>query len=346
MERKTKKTRTIVVVGSYNTDMVVKAARIPRPGETVLGGDFFMAPGGKGANQAVAAARAGGNVQLIARVGEDGFGEQAIEGFLRDGIGVKHIIKDAVRPSGVALIMVDPRGENSIAVASGANAALSPDDIGRTARIISRADVLLLQLETPLEAVRCAAEIASRHGLLIILNPAPAQSLDDDLLRLVSILTPNENEAETLTGIRILDARGSARAADVLLSRGVKAVCITLGAKGCYLASEGCRGLVPAFDVVAADATAAGDVFNGALAVARAERKPLPEAVRFASAAAAISITRIGAQPSAPSRREILRFLRRRCPDPISHLEAVESDWREMPLRHIISPRNRGDDED
>jgi len=307
-----KKKKRIVVVGSYNTDMIVKAGKIPRPGETVLGGDFFMAPGGKGANQAVAAARAGGEVHFIARVGDDSFGAQARRDFIRDAIRVEHVIKDTARPSGVALIMVGPQGENSIAVASGANAALSPRDIDRAAGIISGADVLLLQLETQVETVRRALKLAADARVLTILNPAPAVPLDNDLLKYVSLLTPNENEVEALSGFRMAGTRSLEFASKLLMRLwGVKAVCITLGSRGCYLASEEFRGRVPAFRVKAVDTTAAGDVFNGALAVALAEGKPLREAARFASAAAAISVTRLGAQPSAPTRREIFRFLRR-----------------------------------
>lgn len=302
--------KKIVVVGSSNTDMVIKTPGIPRPGETVLGGEFFMAAGGKGANQAVAAARAGGDVVFVARVGDDMFGKQQVDGFIHDKINVEFVVRDKQASSGVALIIVAPDGENSIAVASGANARLSAEDIKRASQVIASASILLMQLETPLEAVKEAAEIASAAGVPVILNPAPARPLADDILKHVTCLTPNETEAELLTGITIIKKSDLAKAADVLLSRGIKAVLITLGAQGVYVAAAEKKEFVPALKVKAVDTTAAGDVFNGALAVALAENKPLSEAVRFASAAAAISTTKIGAQPSIPFRKEIEDLLR------------------------------------
>ena len=298
----------IVVVGSSNTDMIIKMQRIPKPGETIIGGDFSMAAGGKGANQAVAAARSGGQVTFIARVGNDLFGEQAIKAFAADGINVEGVIKDASAPSGVALIFVGNNGENSIAVASGANAKLSVEDIERTRDIISSAGVLLIQLETPIETVKAVVQLAA-SGARVILNPAPAQPLDNEILRRVSILTPNESEAELLTGVTIENEAGAATAATALRARGVETVLITLGAQGTYVAGQDFCGIVPGFSVTPVDTTAAGDVFSGALAVALAEQKPLREAVRFANAAAALSVTKLGAQPSAPYRPEIEAFL-------------------------------------
>ena len=300
----------IVVVGSSNTDMIVQAARIPRPGETILGGAFTMAAGGKGANQAVGAARAGGQVTFVARVGDDLFGRQAIEGFCKDNIDVTHVTRDTGAPSGVALICVAADGENSIVVASGANGRLSPADVQVARGAIASAAVLLCQLETPIETVKAAVEMAAGAGVRVILNPAPARPLDDDLLRHVSVLTPNETEAELLTGVKVDDDRAAAKAAGVLRKRGVKTVLITLGARGTFACADGIEQLVPAFKVEPVDTTAAGDVFNGALAVALAEGRPLPEAVRFANAAGAISVTRLGAQPSAPKRAEIESLLR------------------------------------
>lgn len=295
----------IVVVGSSNTDMIIKLDHIPRPGETILGGEFVTAPGGKGANQAVAAARAGGRVSFIARVGRDMFGDQAVEGFRADEIDVEHVSRDKSAPSGVALIFVAKDGENSIAVASGANNRLTPRDVKKARDVIASASVLVLQLETPMETVHAAAELAAGAGVRVILNPAPAQALPDELLRLVSILTPNESEAELLTGIRVEDDSSAGRAADVLLNRGVQTVIITLGPRGAFLASADSRKLIKGFAMNAVDTTAAGDVFNGALAVALAEGDAPERAVRFANAAAAISVTRMGAQPSAPKRKEI-----------------------------------------
>jgi ribokinase len=305
----TAKKKRIVVIGSSNTDMVIKTPTIPRPGETVLGEDFFMAAGGKGANQAVAAARAGGDVFFIARVGDDLFGKQAVDGFIRDGIHVEYIVRDKEAPSGVALIFVALDGENSIAVASGANAKLGVEDIRQARQVIASASVLLMQLETPLETVIEAAAIASPAGVPIILNPAPGQPLPDELLRHVTYLTPNETEAELLTGITIVKKTDLAKAADLLLSRGVKAVLATLGAQGVYVVTPEKKELLPAFKVNAVDTTAAGDAFNGALAVALAEGKSLLEAVLFSSAAAALATTKAGAQPSLPLRPEIERML-------------------------------------
>ncbi len=299
----------IVVVGSSNTDMIIKMDRIPRPGETIIGGDFFTAAGGKGANQAVGAARAGGSVTFIARVGNDSFGEQAVAGFARDGINVDHIVRDPVSPSGVALIFVGNDGENSIAVASGANGNLSPNDVLTAKGAFAGAGALIMQLETPLETIQTAAELAAKSGVRVILNPAPAQPLPDSLLQLVSILTPNETEAERLTGIKTTNLETAAQAAEILLKRGVQTVILTLGSNGAWLATKEIKQHVAAFKVEAVDTTAAGDIFNGALAVALVEGKPLVGAVRFANAAAALSVTKKGAQPSAPKREEIEALL-------------------------------------
>jgi ribokinase len=298
----------IIVIGSSNTDMIIKLDRLPKPGETILGGEFVTAAGGKGANQAVGAARAGGRVTFIARVGSDIFGEQAVAGFIRDGINVNHVLRDRKAPSGVALIFVARDGENCIAVAGGANARLSPADVKKARSAFAGAAVLVMQLETPLETVQAAADLAARRGLRVILNPAPARPLPNKLLQKISILTPNETEAELLTGIKVDGAAAAGRAAARLLARGVRTVILTLGARGAFVADVHGHRLVPGFKVKAVDTTAAGDIFNGALAVALAEGKVLAEAVRFANAAAALSVTRLGAQPSAPTRREIERF--------------------------------------
>jgi ribokinase len=299
----------ILVIGSSNTDMIIKLDRIPQPGETILGGEFVTAAGGKGANQAVAAARAGGDVTLIARVGRDMFGEEAVAGFVKDGIHVQFVTRDPTAPSGVALIFVAKDGENSIAVASGANGLLSPADVKKAKGSIADAGAVVMQLETPLETVQAAAELAVLAKVPVILNPAPARVLPDKLLKLVSILTPNETEAELLTNIAVTNEESAARASEALLARGVETAIITLGARGAFVASSSTRQLVPGFQVKAVDTTAAGDVFNGALAVSLGEGRPLLEAVRFANAAAAISVTRLGAQPSAPGRKEIEALL-------------------------------------
>jgi ribokinase len=302
--------RKIVVVGSSNTDMILKLNRIPRPGETILGGEFVTAAGGKGANQAVAAARAGGSVTFVARVGQDMFGEQAVAGFIEHGINVEHVQYDAA-PSGVALIFLDDDGENSIGVASGANGNLSPADVRKAETAFSTADVVVMQLETPLDTVQAAADVAVANGSIVILNPAPAQPLPDKLLEKISILTPNETETELLTGITVTDDASCNQAADILLGKGIETVIITLGARGAFVASPELRQFVPGFKVEPIDSTAAGDTFNGALAVALADGVTLAEAVRFANAAGAISVTRMGAQPSAPSRDEIDALLDR-----------------------------------
>jgi ribokinase len=301
--------KNILVVGSSNTDMIIRVPRIPKPGETVLGGEFAMASGGKGANQAVAAARAGGRVTFIARVGDDVFGSRALENFKADGIDTKFIVRDGSAPSGVALINVGSDGENAISVASGANAGLSEDDVADAAAAFDTANILLMQLETPPGTVLAGAREARKRGLPVMLNPAPARPLDDELVGLVSILTPNAPEAESLTGVSVSGESGVRRAADILRQRGPRVVVITLGDRGCFASSRDFEGFVPAFAVTAVDTTAAGDVFNGALAVALAEESGLAESLRFASAAAAVSVTRRGAQPSAPARGEIVGFL-------------------------------------
>lgn len=301
----------IVVIGSSNTDMIVTIERIPKPGETVIGGQFAQAAGGKGANQAVAAARAGAAVTFVARVGDDVLGQQALAGFQCENININYVRKDSSAPSGVAFIFVDQKGENSIAVASGANLNLSPRDIEDAAEVIAQASALVMQLEIPLDAVEAAAALAAQKGVPVILNPAPAQPLSDQLLRNVSILTPNESEAELLTGLPVHTEAEAAAAAHVLHQKGVRTVIITLGSRGAYCShsESGGAGIAPGFEVQAVDTTAAGDVFNGALAVALAEGKPLAAAVAFANAAGALSVTKAGAQPSVPARADIDAFL-------------------------------------
>jgi ribokinase len=306
----------ILVIGSSNTDMVAKAARLPAPGETILGGAFMMAPGGKGANQAVAAARLGANVTFIAKVGDDIFGKQAIEGFRQEGIDTSLIATDPVNPSGVALITVDARGENCIVVASGANANLLPADLHNAEEKIKNASMILMQLETPLETVEYVAGLAAANHVPLILNPAPARALPDELLQKTHILTPNEKEAEMLTGILILDRSGAEAAATALAARGVRIVIITMGKAGALLLDNRQPLLpdnrqfewVPAPEVTAVDSTAAGDVFCGALTVALSEGRDIRAATVFACAAAALSVTRMGAQTSAPTRSEVDKF--------------------------------------
>ena len=299
----------IVVVGSSNTDMIVQVPRLPQIGETLLGGRFSMAPGGKGANQAVAAARAGGSVTFITRVGNDLFGERAIEGYRQEGIDVSQISVDPKEATGVAFILVGSHGENNISVASGANLTLSSDLILQSKASMADAQILLVQLEVPLPAIHTAIEIASAANVRVILNPAPAQPLDDTILRHISILTPNETEASLLTGTHVRDDKSIRKAASTLVARGVPTVIITLGERGIYVASPAFIGFVEGFTVEAVDTTAAGDVFNGALAVSLTQGQSAEQVYRFANAAAAISVTRLGAQPSAPTLAEIKTFL-------------------------------------
>lgn len=300
----------IAVLGSSNTDMIVKLPNLPGPGETVIGGTFSMAAGGKGANQAVAAARAGGNVTFISRVGNDTFGRQSVAGFANEGMNTSHIEIDARAASGIALILVDQTGENSIGVASGANAEISVSDVEKALGAITSSDIFLTQLEIPLAAAGAAMRKAQQAGVPVILNPAPSQPLPTDIFSQVSVLTPNEREAEHLTGTRIQDDAGTVQAARSLLKRGVRSVVITLGGRGAYIADPTHGEFIPAFRVRAIDTTAAGDVFSGTLAVALAEKASLREAAVFASAAAALSVTRLGAQPSAPQRADIESFLK------------------------------------
>jgi len=304
-----KKTHPIIVVGSSNTDMIVQLPRIPGPGETLLGGEFVMAAGGKGANQAVAAARAGGQVSFVAALGSDMFGDKALEGFEKEGIDVSHVRRDPKKPSGVALIFVADSGENSIAVAGGANGALKSTHL--EASWFGPDTILVMQLETPLPTVKRAAQLARTAGGQVILNPAPACDLPDTLLRNIDILTPNEHEAALLTGRKVTDETSARAAARKLRKRGVRCVIITLGAQGAYVANDTVEQLVPGFQVKAVDTTAAGDVFNGALAACLAEGADLLDAVRFAHAAAACSVQRLGAQPSVPTRARIDRQLKK-----------------------------------
>lgn len=300
----------VVVVGSSNTDMVVHAAHLPKPGETILGGEFRTVAGGKGANQAVAAARLGAKVTLVARIGRDDLGDRALAGLQREHINVDHVSRDREARSGVALITVADDGENSITVAPGANASMKPVHVRRAHRAFSGCGPLLVQLETPIDTVTAAVELARRSGMPVILNPAPAQRLPESLLRKVSILTPNETEAELLTGIRVADDASAAQAAEALRASGIATVIITMGARGAFVVTADGARLVPGFKVKTLDTTAAGDVFNAALATALAEGKLLQDAVIFANAAAALSVTRAGAQPSAPRRAEVERLLK------------------------------------
>jgi len=297
------------VVGSSNMDLVVKSPRIPVPGETILGGDFFMVPGGKGANQAVAAARLGARVCFVARLGDDLFGRKSLENFQREGLDTKFVTLTSHTPSGVALITVDEAGNNAIVVAPGANAKLSPEDVRRAEGEIRAVGAVVAQLEVPMTTVQCAAELANEAGVPFILNPAPAQRLSPSLLARVEVLTPNETEAQLLTGVKVIDDDSARKAAEKLLSTGVKAVILTMGARGFLLAANGATEFVAALRVKAIDATAAGDAFTGSLAVSLARGRPLREAAAFANRVAALCVTRLGAQPSMPTQKEVEEFV-------------------------------------
>ena len=295
----------IVVIGSTNTDMVIKTGNLPMPGETILGGEFFMNPGGKGANQAVSASRLGGDVAFISKTGNDIFGEQSVENLRREGVNTENIVVDPENPSGVALITVDSRAENCIVVAPGSNMTLKPDDIDKAIKQIEMADIVLLQLEIPIETVEYTAQIAFRNEKRVILNPAPAQKLSDSILKTIYILTPNETEAEILTGVKVTNTDTAKKAAQILLKKSVEIVIITMGANGAFVHTNSLSELIPAPEVKAVDTTAAGDTFNGALAVAVSEGFNIREAVQFANKAASIAVTRLGAQTSTPYRSEV-----------------------------------------
>ncbi len=297
-------TKQIIVIGSSNTDMVVKSKTLPRPGETILGGTFLMNAGGKGANQAVAAARLGGKVTFVAKIGKDIFGEESIAGFKKENINTDYVFTDAATPSGTALIMVNEEGENCIVVAPGANAQLLPADIAEV-NTLGEAAVVLMQLETPMETIEAVAKITKANNQKMIINPAPAQQLGDELLNGLFLITPNETEAALLTGITVTDETTASAAADIFLQKGVKNVIITMGKQGAYFQNSELRFSVAAPEVKAIDTTAAGDTFSGAMAVALTENMPWQQAVTFAVKAASIAVTRMGAQASVPYRNEI-----------------------------------------
>lgn len=292
--------KKITVIGSSNTDMVIKSPRIPVPGETILGGDFKMGPGGKGANQAVAVARLGGDVTFICKVGRDMLGEKALAGYAKDGIDTRYTFFSE-KPSGVALILVDDEGENVISVAPGANGDVTVDDIESVRSVIESSDYVILQLEIPVDAVAKAAQIAHDAGACVILNPAPACELPPEIFRNVSIMTPNQTEAALFTGISD-DVEAAMRK---LCQSGVDKVVMTLGSRGAAIWDGSALEMVPACKVKAVDATAAGDTFCGALCVALAEGESLRSAVEFATRASAVTVQHLGAQESIPYRKDI-----------------------------------------
>lgn len=298
----------IVVIGSSNTDMVVKSERIPVPGETVTGGTFVLAQGGKGANQAVAAARLGAKVTFVAAVGNDMFGNEAIEHYRRENIDTTYIDRLDNAATGVALILVDAKGENLISVASGANHQLTPERADKARPAIESADMIIVQLETPLDTIEYVAKIAAEKKIPMILDPAPAPAgpLPDSIIKNLYCIKPNENEAFRLTGIEVTGPETAQQAADALLAAGAKMAIITMGTRGSYIVEKQGTGTpIPSRPVKAIDSTAAGDSFTGALAVALAKGRSPIESARFASIAASLSVTKLGAQPSLPYLNEI-----------------------------------------
>ncbi len=306
--------KNIVVIGSSNTDMVVKTSHLPIGGETVLGGDFFMNAGGKGANQAVAAARYGNRVVFVAKTGDDLFGQQVRESLKEDNIVTDYVFVDKEHPSGVALITIDKDAENCIVVAGGANMYLSTADIDTASEEIRSADIVLMQLESPVETVAYAARMAAEAGVRVVLNPAPApeEPLSEQLLKDLFLITPNRSEASRISGIEVKDMESAQRAATAIHDMGVKNVIITLGSEGSLVYDGSMFMRVEALKVEAVDTTAAGDTYNGVLVSVLAEGKSLIEAVREANVAGAISVTRMGAQPAAPTREEIAAMKKRK----------------------------------
>jgi ribokinase len=301
---------SILVIGSAGVDLTVKLKRLPKPGETIVEGSFSFAYGAKGANQAVAAARLGADLTFVANVGTDDYGTQCIERYLEEGMNADYISRDENHSTAVAFIFVDEKGENAIGVASGANMQLSKDTVDAAKGVIDKHAVMLLQLETPLETNRHAAKLGVEAGLMVVLNPAPAFELDSDMLGLIDVLTPNETEAEILTGIEVADEATANQAAKQLQGKGASTVIITLGAAGSYLLTDSKAMLIPSKKVDAVDSTAAGDAFSGALCYALAMGKEIEAAVRFANMAGAFAATKLGAQPSMPAAAELQEFVK------------------------------------
>lgn len=298
----------ILVVGSANVDMVVKSKTFPEAGETLIGGKFFKFPGGKGANQAVAAARLGGDVTFVCKVGDDDFGQSSIKLYKGEGINTDYILLDQENPTGVALISVNQTGENKIVVAPGANSGFTIEDTKRFQEVLLEVDILVLQLEIPLPIITKVIQLAKRHGVRVILNPAPAQTLPEKVFEKLFLITPNEIETKHLTGITVDSRKNALQATQKFKDMGVQNVVITLGEKGAFMHTSSYTGFISTPKIEAVDTTAAGDVFNGALAVALTQNQPFQAAVTFACRAAAISVSKNGAQSSAPTVAEISMF--------------------------------------
>lgn len=304
-----KKRAKVMVVGSFNTDLSMRTPRVPVKGETILGGPFSTGPGGKGANQAVAAVRLGAEVAMVVKLGLDVFGDQAAANLEKEGVSQEYILRTGETHTGAAIIIVDESGENLIVVAGGANNLVSVVDVEQARAAIAGSDVLLVQLEIPLDAVERALRIGKEAGVMTVLNPAPGQKLSPDVLKLVDVLTPNETEAQIITGLAVETIDQANAAAGWLLSHGVGAAVITLGSKGALVVTPQGAQHVQGRAVKVVDTTGAGDAFSGALAVALAEGKPLVEAAAFANAAAAIQVTRPGTAPAMAYRNEVVEFM-------------------------------------
>jgi ribokinase len=299
----------ILVVGSTNMDMVVLTEKFPKPGETLLGKKFQTFPGGKGANQAVGVAKLGKKTFFITKMGDDDFRKKLTDNLSENGVGIDDILIDKAESTGIALITVDGSGENEIIVIAGSNMKLEPEDINSKKDIFGKAEILLLQLEIPLESIIAAVALANENNIKIILNPAPARELPDELLSKIDFITPNETELETLTGVKISDDSTIILGAKKLIDKGVKNVIVTLGDKGAYLINHEQNEFFPAKKVKATDTTAAGDAFNAGFAYALSEKYQLGEAIKFANVTAAIAVTRMGAQASMPNKSEVLSLL-------------------------------------
>lgn len=303
------KGKKLTVLGSINADHVISVPYFSKPGETLTGDNYQLVYGGKGGNQAVAAARLGANVEFIGCVGSDVIGETMKNAFSQEGIDTTNIHSISQEMTGMAFIQVAQSGENSIVLARGANAHLDEKLVQHSEAKIAQSNYLLMQLETPISGVELAAQIAKKNGVKVVLNPAPAQILSDELLSLIDIITPNETEAEILTGVAVTDEQSAVKAASVFHDKGIETVMITLGAKGVFVSRKGKSRIIKGFCVQAIDTTAAGDTFNGGFVTALLEEKSFDEAIRFGQAAAAISVTKKGAQSSIPTRQETLDFL-------------------------------------
>ena len=301
----------VVVLGGINMDLVATSERMPSPGETVFGTSFHTAPGGKGANQAVAAARLGAEVRMVGRVGDDQFGPTLLEGMRSEGIDVSGVAVDPDNPSGVALILLDDQAENMIVAVYGANMACDEAQVASVDDALDGADVLLLQLETPLDVALSAAALAKEWGVTVVWDPAPALEMGHEAYRLCDVLTPNQAEAEFLTGIAVTDPSSAEAAARALVEHGVPAAVSTLGSGGAFYLTHDEGGLVPPFSVEAIDSVAAGDAFAAGLGIALAEGQSISDAVRFGSAAGALAVTKSGAQEAMPYRAEVDALLAR-----------------------------------